>query len=189
MGKQANFRPTRRELLKYSGAMAASTALASALPGEATAFYRFGGESARLHPDRMQPSPAAKYGFNHLTFSDDFLSPDSIDVNNTLASGYKWYMANAMIPQDSPDGNLQTGVVQSPSSVSVANSILTFVPYCKKRRMAHQCRLQRRIGPKNRGDPDRRYRRLFRMPHVVRSQLQACRFVRLSISILAGFLD
>jgi hypothetical protein len=133
MGKRAMLRPTRREILKYSGTMAASTVLASALPGEARAFYGFGdgGEVARLHQDRIQPPPAAKYGFNRLTFSDDFLSPDTIDVNNTLAPGYHWYMANAMIPQDSPDGNMHTGVVQSPSSVSIANSILTFVPSAK----------------------------------------------------------
>ena len=131
MDERRAFRPTRRDILRYSGAMAVSTAFASALPGEATALYEFGSESARLHPDRMQPHPAAKYGFHRLTFSDDFLSPNTIDVKNTLAPGYKWYMANAMIPQDSPDGNLHTGVVQSPASVSVANSILTFVPSAK----------------------------------------------------------
>ncbi len=133
MGKRAMHRPTRREILKYSSAMAASTVLASALQGEARAFYGFGdgGEVARLHRDRIPPSPAAKYGFHRLTFSDDFLSLDTIDVKNTLTPGYTWYMANAMIPQDSPDGNMHTGVIQSPSSVSIANSILTFVPSAK----------------------------------------------------------
>ncbi len=131
MGKRTMPRPTRRDILKYSRARAASTVLASVLPGEATGLYAFGDEVARLHQVPIQPPQAAKYGFNRLTFSDDFLSRDTIDVNNTLAPGYKWYMANAMIPQDSPDGNIHAGVVQSPSSVSVAHSILTFVPSAK----------------------------------------------------------
>lgn len=133
MDKWEMFRPTRREIFKYSGVTAASTVLASALPGAAKAFYGFGGngEAARLNQGRIQPPPATKYGFNRLTFSDDFHSLDTIDVNNTLVPGYTWYMANAMIPQDSPDGNIHTGVVQSPSSVSVANSILTFIPSAK----------------------------------------------------------
>ncbi|MGB6933324.1 MAG: hypothetical protein WBD91_11140, partial [Acidobacteriaceae bacterium] len=133
MGKQANFRPTRRELLKYSGAMAAATVLTAALSGETVAVLGLGdrGKVERPHQGPIQPSAAAKHGFNHLTFSDDFLSTDTIDLNNTLAPGYQWYIANAMIPQDSPDGDRHFGVVQSPSSVSIANSILTFVPTAK----------------------------------------------------------
>jgi hypothetical protein len=138
MGRRTTLRPTRREILKYSSAMAASTVLASAFPGKARALDRSGlagsgdgGAVARLHPSPLQPSPAAEFGFHRLTFSDDFLSPATIDAKNTLAPGFQWYMANAMIPQDSPDGTMHTGVVQSPSSVSVANSVLTFTPSAK----------------------------------------------------------
>jgi hypothetical protein len=133
MDKWEMLRPTRREIFKYSGAMAASTVLASALPGVAKVFCGFegNGEAAPLNQGQIQPPPAAKYGFNRLTFFDDFNSLDTIDINNTLVPGYNWYMANAMIPQDSPDGNIHTGVVQSPSSASVANSVLTFIPSAK----------------------------------------------------------
>ena len=133
MSKRTMRRPTRREVLRFSAAAAASTLLSSAVPGETSSLDAFGdrGEVARLPQGTVRPSPASHHGFNRLTFSDDFLSLDTIDVKNTLAPGYQWYMANAMIPQDSPDGNMRSGVVQSPSSVSVGNSVLTFVPSAK----------------------------------------------------------
>ena len=40
MGKQANFRPTRRELLKYSGAMAASHSLGFGFTGRSNGLLR-----------------------------------------------------------------------------------------------------------------------------------------------------
>jgi hypothetical protein len=122
MGKAETTTPTRRDFLRHSGSFAAGTVLASVLPAQGKAFYK---------SSPPPPGPAAKYGFHRLTFSDDFHSLASIDVHNTLKPGYRWYMANAMIPQDSPDGNIHTGVVQSPSSVSVADSILTFTPSAK----------------------------------------------------------
>ncbi len=133
MGASEKWVLTRREILQYSGALAASAVLMSAFPGEGRAFAEPAdrSEAARPHPSRIPPAPAAKYGFHRLVFSDDFLSPDTIDVNNTLAPGFQWYMANAMIPQDSPDGNRHAGVVQSRSSVSVADSVLTFIPSAK----------------------------------------------------------
>lgn len=110
---------TRREIL---GALAASALLKPA-------FADKGRVSAGVHSS--PPPPAAQYGFRRLAFSDDFLSLETLDVRNTLAPGFHWYMANAMIPQDSPDGNLHAGVVQSPASVSVADSVLTFIPSAK----------------------------------------------------------
>lgn len=38
------------------------------------------------------PEHAAEYGFTELTFSDDFNSVSSIDVNATGKAGYKWYV-------------------------------------------------------------------------------------------------
>lgn len=38
---------------------------------------------------------AANWGFNSLTFYDDFSSLSNVDTNDTTASGFKWYLHNA----------------------------------------------------------------------------------------------
>lgn len=124
-------KPTRRELLRYSGTVAAGTVLVSALPSRAKALEGFASELSQANHRVTPPSAAAQHEFHRLTFADDFTSLSTIDINNTLAPGYRWYMANTMIPQDSPDGTIHTGVVQAPTSVSVANSILTFTSSAK----------------------------------------------------------
>ncbi len=105
-----------------------SSTLSAFVPGAASALELHAAGSADVSSRPTPPPQAAGYGFHELVFSDDFDSIRTIDVNNSLQPGFNWYMANAMIPQDSPDGNIHTGVVQAPSSVSVANSILTFTP-------------------------------------------------------------
>lgn len=115
-------RPTRRELLTKSGELLMGAAALSALPSvvKAAGFGRGGGVApARSGP--AQPAAAALYGFNRLTFFDDFTSINTIDVNNTLQPGFNWYMRNLV----------QTGggiVTQNPSTVSVSSSVLTFTP-------------------------------------------------------------
>jgi hypothetical protein len=42
-------------------------------------------------PDRV-PAPAATQGFNCEIFWDGFTSLSTVDVNNTLAPGFKWYV-------------------------------------------------------------------------------------------------
>lgn len=40
------------------------------------------------------PAPASAHGYVTRTFFDDFTSLSTIDVNNTRAPGYKWYVQN-----------------------------------------------------------------------------------------------
>lgn len=46
------------------------------------------------------PAPAAAVGMNTLTFSDDFTTMDTIDINGTGKIGYKWYVT---LPFEAPD--------------------------------------------------------------------------------------
>lgn len=121
------FMPTRRECIKSAAPLIMGAAVLSAMPRAASSAVL--GGSANI-PGLMpsQPGIAKTWGFNTPVFWDDFNSIATIDVNNTLAPGYKWYMTNTKIPQDSPDGTQAAGVTQAPSSVSVANSVLTFTP-------------------------------------------------------------
>ncbi len=50
------------------------------------------------------PAPAAAVGMNTLTFSDDFTTWDTIDLNGTGKMGYKWYVT---IPFEAPSTRLQ----------------------------------------------------------------------------------
>lgn len=96
------------------GAVAA--AVLSAIPKPSEAFLgRGGGIISSGLPS--QPVPAAAFGFNTLTFWDDFLSLSTIDVNNTLNPGYNWYVKNI------------ENRVQSAASCAInTSSILTFTP-------------------------------------------------------------
>ena len=46
------------------------------------------------------PAPAAAVGMNTLTFSDDFSTLSTIDLNGTGKMGYKWYVT---LPFEAPD--------------------------------------------------------------------------------------
>jgi hypothetical protein len=113
------YKPTRREFLKYAGigALAAMAPMgikkAMAMPGLATI-----GKGATPAYPIAQPAPAAAYGFNTLALYDDFDSINTIDINNTLQPGYKWYVSqlNAKASQFN---------VMPASAISVAGSILT----------------------------------------------------------------
>ena len=65
-----------------------------------------------------QPAPAATYGYNTLKLWDDFTSLSTIDVNNTLAPGFNWYIQNSQ-------GKTYT---QAPGCCKVDGTILTFTP-------------------------------------------------------------
>ncbi len=43
----------------------------------------------------VAPSQAAAFGLNRLVFQDDFTSLATIDLNNTRAAGFKWYVNNS----------------------------------------------------------------------------------------------
>jgi hypothetical protein len=97
----------------------AGTAL---LPAVAKAFV--GGVANVAGTMPVQPAAAATWGFNTPIFWDDFNSLSTIDVNNTLTPGYKWYMRYVQ----GTNVNGGNPIVSPPSSVSVANSILTYTP-------------------------------------------------------------
>lgn len=64
----------------------------------------------------LPPPIAAKYGFNTNTFFDGFDNINTIDTNNTLLAGKKWYVAGCQ------------GATQDAADFSISNSILTFTP-------------------------------------------------------------
>jgi hypothetical protein len=118
--------PERRRLLKNAPLVFASVAAMAALPKAARAFVGGGTEHVVAAP--AQPSAAATWGYNHCVVFDDFNDLSTIDVNNTLAPGYNWYMTQPSAPWFSPDGNPATGTTLAPSCVSIGNSILTVNP-------------------------------------------------------------
>src|SRR5260221_1483496 len=65
------------------------------------------------------PSFATAFGFNKLGFLDHFASTSTIDLNNTTANGFNWYLT---FPHRSLG---QVGPPSDPSWFSAANSILT----------------------------------------------------------------
>lgn len=74
------------------------------------------------HPD------AAAFGFKTLTFFDDFNSSSTIDLSNTGAPGFNWYLQNAWPHATSQGGGwsgLFTAPVTTAGDVTVANSILS----------------------------------------------------------------
>lgn len=48
-------------------------------------------------PTLSPPSAAVEYGFNSLSFNDEFDSLSTIDVNNTLQPGFKWYVQSLVL--------------------------------------------------------------------------------------------
>lgn len=73
----------------------------------------------------VQPAAANSWGYNNLTFFDDFDDLSSIDVNNTLQPGFKWYAQD--VPFNIP-GSANPPRVQLANAFSVTNSVLHFVP-------------------------------------------------------------
>lgn len=70
-------------------------------------------------PDASQPpAPALSAGFRNLAFYDDFDSPATIDMADSKAAGFKWYIEN-------PPWNPQNDPLPK---ITVSNSTLTIVP-------------------------------------------------------------
>ena len=69
---------------------------------------------AQCGPDPV-PAPAAAHGLTCEIFYDNFTSLSTIDINDTRAPGYKWYVHNMWPGLASGAGNWQTTPV-SPSS-------------------------------------------------------------------------
>ena len=45
-----------------------------------------------------EPGAAALQNYNHLAFDDEFSSTSSIDMSDSHASGYNWYLQNGFRP-------------------------------------------------------------------------------------------
>lgn len=71
--------------------------LAFLLPSQTSAhdFGKGGGAApvSSINP----PTPAITFGYNSLAFGDEFDSLSTIDVNNTLAPGFKWYAQSLVL--------------------------------------------------------------------------------------------
>lgn len=85
--------------------------------------FKGGGGPAPVSSGPSVPAPAAAWGFNTLPFDDEFDSISSIDVNNTLAPGFKWYVQSYLFGTH-PN---QLYVVNS-ASFSVSSGVLTYNP-------------------------------------------------------------
>jgi hypothetical protein len=114
------WKPTRREFIKSAAPLITGAAAVAAMPKLATALAKQGvANIAGVMP--AQPSLAKTWGYNTPIFWDDFVSPNTIDLNNTLAPGYNWYMSYSQGAFASGDG---TNTLPS-SAVSISSSILT----------------------------------------------------------------
>lgn len=63
------------------------------------------------------PSEASAVGYIKLTFYDNFGSPATVDLNNTKASGYNWYVNNAW-PHLNANGTAWTPFLTAPATLS-----------------------------------------------------------------------
>ncbi len=68
----------------------------------------------RVYDDVLSaPEQALKHGFNKLTFSDDFNSIDTIDVNASGAEGYHWYVTRQYGESDQVYGKDQDFYIEN----------------------------------------------------------------------------
>lgn len=116
--------PSRRKFLQRAPLIFGAVALAAMPKLTKAAALPLRGAANPLNTPLAppQPTPANTWGYNTLSFWDDFLSPSTIDLNNTLSpTGYNWYVQQY-------DFQANQASVQPPSAFSVAGSILTFSP-------------------------------------------------------------
>lgn len=79
-----------------------------------------GNGTAGIYGWRTNMMPRQAYGINTVTFFDDFNDLSSIDLANTKAAGFKWYVNNAWT-------NTWTAPVTQASWLSVNSSVLQIV--------------------------------------------------------------
>lgn len=84
------------------------SAAACLLPRKACAVVH--GNASLVPPPSNLPADVATYGFSAVTFNDNFTSLSDIDLTDSGAPGFKWYLRNAW-----PNAS-QTGYHNIPSS-------------------------------------------------------------------------
>lgn len=60
-----------------------------------------------------EPSPALLQSYNHIAFDDEFNSTSAIDMSNSHAAGYNWYLQNWFLTSST-----------DPSNVTISNGVL-----------------------------------------------------------------
>lgn len=111
--------PARRKFIQRAPLAFAAGLTLAAMPKAARAFAGVAGSQpmgGELSPTTLGSA------FPTSIFYDDFNDLSSIDLNNSLVPGFKWYMQGVNY-----SGN-GTPYIQSPASVSISNSILTLNP-------------------------------------------------------------
>lgn len=111
---------SRRKLIKAAPLVLVGAATLWAMPKRAEAFLSGASAAAAAPFTPSQPTPANTWGYSTLALWDDFNSTSTIDVNNTLDSGFKWYTRY-----------LQTATITTvipPTGLSVNGSVLTITP-------------------------------------------------------------
>jgi hypothetical protein len=73
---------------------------------------------------RLSLLPLAAWDLQARTFFDDFNSISTIDVNDTRAAGFNWYVRNAW---PNAHGGITTAPKTQPGDITVSNSILTLL--------------------------------------------------------------
>jgi hypothetical protein len=114
--------PDRRQILKRTPLLFAAGLTFAALPK----IERCSASGSRGYPmggDPSQPTVAESAGFNENVFYDNFSSPQTVDLYNTFAPGFKWYLNR---PSDNtPSVTWQT----APSDLSFGANGLTFISH------------------------------------------------------------
>lgn len=112
--------PTRRKLISGVAAFAAMRDLS---PDPAEALIPRGGAAS---PPVVIPVPpaASAVGFNRLSFNEDFNSGAGVDVNDTRAPGYSFYVHNDF-PNNAIDPGGPTHPPTPASCFSFSGSIMT----------------------------------------------------------------
>jgi len=84
----------RRSLLKAVPFIAATPYIIKSRLAKAALYSGSGSGPGFSLPS--QPAVASSWGYNALTFWDDFLTTGTIDVNNTCQPGYNWYVQSTL---------------------------------------------------------------------------------------------
>lgn len=72
------------------------------------------------------PAAAASWGMTRRVFFDDFVDTSKIDLTNSKAPGFNWYLSNSWPNSTTFSGTVWQSIPTiSPANISVANSILT----------------------------------------------------------------
>jgi hypothetical protein len=85
--------------------------------------------AAREGNQYFQPLVAEQWGYNRLTLATTFADTSSIDINNTKAAGFTWYINNAFNNIANGGGNAWSFFVNyrstDPSSFTISNGALS----------------------------------------------------------------